>query len=73
MRRLFSVKSRRKSIVAAAVLSAAMLAFIRDASAEIKDTGTDTGTVKDVRVYQSILPSRNDVPPAVLLHGNDLR
>jgi hypothetical protein len=45
MRRLFSVKSRTKFVVAAAVLSAAMLAFIGDASAETKDAGTDTGTV----------------------------
>jgi hypothetical protein len=36
MRRLNSVKSRTKSVVAAAVLSAAMLTFVGDASA--KDT-----------------------------------
>jgi hypothetical protein len=45
MRRLFSVKSRTKFVVAAAVLSAVMLAFVGDASAETKDAGTDTGTV----------------------------
>ena len=40
MRRLNSVKSRTKFVVAAAVLSAAMLAFVGDASAEqAKDTG----------------------------------
>jgi hypothetical protein len=44
MRRLNSVKSRMKFVVAAAVLSAAMLAFVGDSSAETKDAGTDTGT-----------------------------
>jgi hypothetical protein len=40
MRGLNSIKSRTKFVVAAAVLSAAMLAFVGDASAEqAKDTG----------------------------------
>lgn len=42
---LNSVKSRTKVVVAAAALSAAMLAFVGAASAETKDAGTDTGTV----------------------------
>ncbi len=41
MRRLNSVKSRRKLVVAAAVLSAAMLAFVGDASAQ-QETGSGT-------------------------------
>ena len=40
MRTLNSVKSRTKFVVAAAVLSSAMLAFVGDASAEAKDAGT---------------------------------
>jgi hypothetical protein len=42
MRRLNSVKSRTKFVVAAAVLSAAMLAFVGDASAQ---EATGSGTV----------------------------
>jgi hypothetical protein len=42
---LNSVKSRTKFVVAAAVLSAAMLSFVGDASAETKDAGTAAGTV----------------------------
>src|SRR5262245_12802346 len=42
MRRLNSVKSRTKVVVAAAALSAAMLAFVGDASAE---QANDTGKV----------------------------
>src|SRR4051794_37855836 len=41
MTRLNSVKSRTKLVVAAAVLSAAMLAFVGDASAQ-QDTGSGT-------------------------------
>jgi hypothetical protein len=41
MRQLSSVKTRTRLVVAAAVLSAAMLAFVGDASAQqAKDTGT---------------------------------
>jgi hypothetical protein len=43
MRRLNSVKSRTKFVVAAAVLSAVMLAFVGDASA--KDAGVDNVVV----------------------------
>ena len=70
MRRLFSVKSRTKFVVAAAVLSAAMLAFIGDASAETKDAGKDGH--QDVRVSW-VLPARYDVSWELLLHGNGVR
>src|SRR5262249_49166740 len=39
MRRLNNVRSRAKFVVAAAILSAAMLSFVGDASGGPKDTG----------------------------------
>ncbi len=67
MRRLNSVKSRTK-FVAAAILSAAMLAFVGDASA-----AKETGTVVHMCVRQGVLPAREDVSRELLLHGNGVR
>jgi hypothetical protein len=55
MRGLDSVKSQTKSVVAAAVLSAAMLAFLGDATA--KDTGNVVVRGKSARRVSSMSKS----------------
>ena len=68
MRRLNSVKSRTKFVVAAAVLSAVMLAFVGDASAQ-EATGYGRAHVR----VSWVLPARDDVSRELLLLGNGVR